>query len=311
MKVKEYKEFDHIFISGYWTKLIAKIISKDKRHRENAYPYCSDNLSYSLLKNGGIVTLGATRNSYYYVQHEFSNSPTDCGMSYRYAKGIVEGKSCGEALWDLKEETSSWWTHNWTLFNPYGDPSVVVLSETPDFTITPTDRFYTKQYDGATVILTDRTFTLKNNSGSSLNWTANKTANWFDLSASSGSIPAGSSVTVDVTLNSGVKSLAMGTHTDTITFTDTTNEITFLRDVEYVLEIQRVPQSGWTLQYVDSEETGRPATNTFDGSPSSFWHTEWSASDPPHPARRLADTKQIEFWGKRSHRGSNPSRPKA
>jgi len=111
---------------------------------QNARPEEINNLSYALLKQGGILTLGATRNSYYSPgQHEFSNSPTDCGMSYRYAKGISEEKSCGEALWDLKEEISSWWTHNWTLFNPYGDPSVVVMPPAPAFTVAPTDAFYT------------------------------------------------------------------------------------------------------------------------------------------------------------------------
>jgi hypothetical protein len=253
---------------------------------DNAYPEFTDNLSYSILKNGGIVTLGATRLSYYMYQTDFSNTPTDCGMSYRYAKGIAEGKSCGEALWDLKEEISSWWTHNWTLFNPYGDPSVVVMPEAPDFLVKPTDRFYTKQYDGATVVLTNRTYTLENNGSSALNWTASKTASWFDISPDSGSIPAGGSVTVDVTLNSGIESLALGTHTDTITFTDTTNSVTVLRDVEYVFEIARISQSGWTLQYVDSEETTEedtPAIYAFDGNTGSIWHTEWSSSDPPHP----------------------------
>jgi uncharacterized repeat protein (TIGR03806 family) len=44
-----------------------------------------------------------------------------------------------------------------------------------------------------------------------------------------------------------------------------------------------LPQSDWTLLFVDSEESGTPATNAIDGDPDTFWHTEWVASDPPHP----------------------------
>jgi len=40
-----------------------------------------------------------------------------------------------------------------------------------------------------------------------------------------------------------------------------------------------VPQSGWTLRYVDSQETAGEngaAQNAFDGNPATFWMTQWS-----------------------------------
>lgn len=47
-----------------------------------------------------------------------------------------------------------------------------------------------------------------------------------------------------------------------------------------------ISQAGWSLAYVDSEETvgedGR-AINAFDGNNNTFWHTEWYSSNPPHP----------------------------
>ena len=40
-----------------------------------------------------------------------------------------------------------------------------------------------------------------------------------------------------------------------------------------------IPQSGWSLLYVDSQETScgynYGGVNSFDGNPSTFWHTEW------------------------------------
>ena len=51
---------------------------------------------------------------------------------------------------------------------------------------------------------------------------------------------------------------------------------------EYVL----IPQNEMNIIYVDSEEMNaiqRPAINILDGNPNTFWHTEWSLLNPPHP----------------------------
>ena len=47
-----------------------------------------------------------------------------------------------------------------------------------------------------------------------------------------------------------------------------------------------IPHTTWTLQYVDSQELvgeNGAATNSFDGSTSTFWHTQWLTSNPPPP----------------------------
>ncbi|MBN1310243.1 MAG: discoidin domain-containing protein [Anaerolineae bacterium] len=47
-----------------------------------------------------------------------------------------------------------------------------------------------------------------------------------------------------------------------------------------------IPQTNWSLRYVDSQETtgeDGAAANAFDGSSSTLWHTEWYNSDPAHP----------------------------
>lgn len=53
---------------------------------------------------------------------------------------------------------------------------------------------------------------------------------------------------------------------------------------------QPLARTGWTLHYTDSQEmTGgfwgppTPATNAFDGNPSTFWHTEWYSTVAPMP----------------------------
>jgi predicted cupin superfamily sugar epimerase len=47
-----------------------------------------------------------------------------------------------------------------------------------------------------------------------------------------------------------------------------------------------IPQAGWTLKFVDSQETiaeNGAATNAFDGKTNTFWHTQWSGANPPPP----------------------------
>jgi hypothetical protein len=47
-----------------------------------------------------------------------------------------------------------------------------------------------------------------------------------------------------------------------------------------------LPQSGWKLLYADSQETqgeNGAATNAFDDSSSTIWHTQYTGSSPAHP----------------------------
>lgn len=47
-----------------------------------------------------------------------------------------------------------------------------------------------------------------------------------------------------------------------------------------------IPQTGWSLLFADSQETQMEdgkATNAFDGSTSTFWHTQYTGSAPPPP----------------------------
>ena len=45
-----------------------------------------------------------------------------------------------------------------------------------------------------------------------------------------------------------------------------------------------IPRAGWSLRYVDSEETnGYAATYAIDDNPGTFWHTAWRTAAPPPP----------------------------
>ena len=55
-----------------------------------------------------------------------------------------------------------------------------------------------------------------------------------------------------------------------------------------------IPQTGWALQFVDSQETGSyNATNVFDGNPNTMWATQWMAATPRYPHEIQIDLQAV------------------
>ena len=67
------------------------------------------------------------------------------------------------------------------------------------------------------------TCTLGNPGGTSIDWAGPATQNWLTLSATSGTLAAGTSTTVTVSVNSNAEGLGEGVHSATITFDNLTN----------------------------------------------------------------------------------------
>ena len=91
----------------------------------NSYPEVTNNLSYALLQNGAIATVGATRVSWYYPgQTYFAGSSSNAGMTYEYARRLIDEEiDSGHALYEMKQVLFSNIWMNFTVFNIYGDPS--------------------------------------------------------------------------------------------------------------------------------------------------------------------------------------------
>jgi hypothetical protein len=99
----------------------------------NARPENSNNLAYALLKHGGIVTIGATRSSWYWVgETSFRGSSSNAGMGYAYGTRVVAGASAGLALHALKQAlwNENMWP-NFVAFGIYGDPSTHIVAPAP------------------------------------------------------------------------------------------------------------------------------------------------------------------------------------
>ncbi len=96
----------------------------------NSRPETSNNLSYSLLKNGAIATVGATRVSWYHIgETSYAGTSTNSGMTYEYARRLItdDMKSCGYALHDMKQTLIPGLWMNFTGFCIYGDPEVALI----------------------------------------------------------------------------------------------------------------------------------------------------------------------------------------
>ncbi|MFW5774936.1 MAG: C25 family cysteine peptidase [Chitinivibrionales bacterium] len=105
---------------------------------KNSYPEISSNLSYSLLKNGVIGSVGATRVSWKRPsQRDYTNTSTNAGLSYGFAEFFInDGESIADALNDAKSSrdvnSNTRWM-NWLVMVVYGDPSLGVYTSPDNF----------------------------------------------------------------------------------------------------------------------------------------------------------------------------------
>lgn len=103
----------------------------------NASPDYSNNLSYSLLRNGAITAIGATRVSWYMPSRTvFTDASCNGGIAYQYSKNMIQNEqSTGKALSAAKSSITAidkynWM--NWVVFTLYGDPSLSLTSSTSE-----------------------------------------------------------------------------------------------------------------------------------------------------------------------------------
>ena len=89
--------------------------------------------------------------------------------------------------------------------------------------VTPAGDFASSGVTGGPFTPASQAYTLENSGGTSIDWTAAKTQTWTTLSAVSGTLAAGATATVTVSINAAADTLAAGTYNDTVSFTNTTD----------------------------------------------------------------------------------------
>jgi hypothetical protein len=94
----------------------------------------------------------------------------------------------------------------------------------PLLDVTPTEGFGSEGTEGGPFDPSAADYTLGNAGGSAMTWTATATATWLSVTPAAGTLEPGATVTVSVALNAAADALTVGVHTDTIAFTNTTND---------------------------------------------------------------------------------------
>jgi hypothetical protein len=88
------------------------------------------------------------------------------------------------------------------------------------FFITPSTNYVAVGEPGGPFAPSSYVYTLMNVTPTNLAWTAGTSASWDTLSATSGTLSAGSSTNLTVSINASANSLGLGTYTDTLVFTN-------------------------------------------------------------------------------------------
>jgi hypothetical protein len=90
-------------------------------------------------------------------------------------------------------------------------------------TVTPATGLTASGIAGGPFTPAEAVYTLHNDGGTSLAWTAANAQAWVTLSGASGTLAPGETSTVTVTINSNADALGAGTYDDTVAFTNATN----------------------------------------------------------------------------------------
>lgn len=115
----------------------------------NGKPETTNNLGYSLLKNGCISTVSASRVSWYeQEQTSFAGTATNSGMAFEYSLRLIADEMyAGDALNDIRLDVSTndevLWM-NYLDFNIYGCPAVGLFNNTAEQTSPSVVTYYAK-----------------------------------------------------------------------------------------------------------------------------------------------------------------------
>ena len=126
----------------------------------------------------------------------------------------------------------------------------VVYTPADALQVNPAGGFVSTGDEGGPFTPACQAYTLTNGGAGSLNWTAQDTQPWLDVTPGGGTLAAGGSATVDVCVNSGADALPAGSHVDTVTICNQTSTVCQTRSARVDV------LSCATLPFVEGFESG-------------------------------------------------------
>ena len=123
-----------------------------------------------------------------------------------------------------------------------------------DLSVTPADVFTAAgELGGALVAPASRVYSVTNRGTVAVDWTGTPSAVWFTLSPASGTLAAGQTATITVTLDASVNSFPLGTTSGTFTITNTNTSREHVRNVAVTISPPTIAvfnmdtNPGWAL----------------------------------------------------------------
>jgi len=180
--------------------------------------------------------------------------------------------------------------------------------------VTPADGLTSGGVEGGPFSPSSKIYTLSNTGDSSIDWTASKTATWITLSKAGGTLAAGESDTLAISINTNADGLPVDNHSDTVTLTNATNgrgdtprpvSLTVssgsAQPMHTASRTSGVAPLGVFFDAVDVDGWDSGVVQPADGDYASF-HYKWDFGDP-----------ESGTWsaGRRNPDGSYPSKNKA
>jgi DNA/RNA endonuclease G (NUC1)/PKD repeat protein len=163
-------------------------------------------LNWAVGKNAPWLDLSATSGTL------AAGASTDITASVNSAANSLAGGAYSATVMFSDLATGAWVTR-----------SVGLTALLPGYlTVGPGTGFSSTGAAGGPFNPSNQVYTLSNTGSATLNWAASKSASWFDLSQSSGSLAGGSSTVVTVSITSDANSLPLGSYSDTVGITNTT-----------------------------------------------------------------------------------------
>ena len=150
------------------------------------------------------------------------NTDEDAWIPVAYdISAVAAGQATVYVRWGLGRTISSVGACGWNI-----DDVVVHGTLSDKLAVTPAGGLVSSGVYGGPFTPASVQYTLQNTGAGAIQWTAGKTSNWVDLSASSGTLAGGASTTVTVSIHGNANDLEVGDYGDLVTFTNATKGTT-------------------------------------------------------------------------------------
>jgi PKD repeat protein len=185
-------------------------------------PFSPSSQTYTLSNTGGVAMVWSATNTVTWLTLSATNGTLAAGGSTNIIVSI--NATANSLSVGSYSDTVAFATSNGS-GNVTEPVSLTIINAFGLLTVTPSATFSAVGPLGGPFNPISQTYTLSNVSGggASLSWTANNSANWLTLSATSGTLAAGASTYVTALINASANNLPGFGYSDTIGFTNTTN----------------------------------------------------------------------------------------